>query len=325
MPTAADPHAVAQRYGFQIRAMGNGEFETRCPFHNEKTASFRLYPDHMHCFGCGWHGDAIDLARELDRMSFQDAKASVGAGTNAPRIDPYAGIRPDGEPQFLPRAGRDVRAWNPKLRDSGKPKGWTSYRPTAVYEYRRAAGGLIGVVLRVETIAGKKITPWIEWSTWCLEPGNEAMRRFSPGWCHVKPARPRPLYGLDLLARKPDAGVILVEGEKCADWLRKFGFLAVTWPGGGNAAAHADWTPLQGRRVLAWPDADMPGRNAMDEAARACCRAAGVASFRLVEPEADRPKGWDCADAIGWTRQDFVRWMQQRVAPQTETTHAAAA
>lgn len=33
----------------------------RCPFHQEKTGSFTIYEDHGHCFGCGWHGDIIDL------------------------------------------------------------------------------------------------------------------------------------------------------------------------------------------------------------------------------------------------------------------------
>jgi len=31
------------------------------PFHQEKTGSFTIYEDHGHCFGCGWHGDIIDL------------------------------------------------------------------------------------------------------------------------------------------------------------------------------------------------------------------------------------------------------------------------
>jgi DNA primase catalytic core len=30
-----------------------------CPFHDEKTQSFYVYPDHYHCFGCGAHGTAL--------------------------------------------------------------------------------------------------------------------------------------------------------------------------------------------------------------------------------------------------------------------------
>jgi hypothetical protein len=42
----------------------------RCPFHDEKTPSLQIYPDHFHCYGCGAHGDAIDwlmMADGLDR------------------------------------------------------------------------------------------------------------------------------------------------------------------------------------------------------------------------------------------------------------------
>jgi DNA primase len=39
----------------------------RCPFHNEKSASFTLYPDNsFHCYGCGANGSgAIDFCMKL--------------------------------------------------------------------------------------------------------------------------------------------------------------------------------------------------------------------------------------------------------------------
>ena len=36
-----------------------------CPFHNEKTASLKLYDHDFHCFGCGAHGDAVDFVALL--------------------------------------------------------------------------------------------------------------------------------------------------------------------------------------------------------------------------------------------------------------------
>src|SRR5690606_24086785 len=33
-------------------------------------------------------------------------------------------------------------------------------------------------------------------------------------------------------------------------------FDVVAWPGGGKAVAKADWSPLAGRKVIIWPDAD---------------------------------------------------------------------
>ena len=37
-----------------------------CPFHNERTASFRLLPDgHAQCFGCGYRANFVVLLHDL--------------------------------------------------------------------------------------------------------------------------------------------------------------------------------------------------------------------------------------------------------------------
>ena len=47
----------------------------RCPFHSEKTGSFKVDPDLglYHCFGCGAHGDIINFVMEIERLSFNEA------------------------------------------------------------------------------------------------------------------------------------------------------------------------------------------------------------------------------------------------------------
>lgn len=51
---------------------------TKCPFHNEKTASFRIFPDnHAHCFGCDWHGDSIDYLMKTQNLTFKEAVKSL--------------------------------------------------------------------------------------------------------------------------------------------------------------------------------------------------------------------------------------------------------
>ena len=38
----------------------------RCPFHEERSPSFTVYPDqHYHCFGCQAHGDVLDLVQRM--------------------------------------------------------------------------------------------------------------------------------------------------------------------------------------------------------------------------------------------------------------------
>ena len=58
-----------------------------CPFHTEKTASFVVFPDHYHCFGCGARGDAIDWLTRQRGMSMHEAAAYIGAGGSGVVLD----------------------------------------------------------------------------------------------------------------------------------------------------------------------------------------------------------------------------------------------
>lgn len=46
-----------------------------CPFHNEKTPSFTVYPDtrSFYCFGCGAGGEAISFIRKIENLDFIEA------------------------------------------------------------------------------------------------------------------------------------------------------------------------------------------------------------------------------------------------------------
>ena len=58
---AVSPRMAAEHYGLTVKRSGM----LCCPFHNDRTPSMKLYDDHYHCFGCGAHGDVIDLAAEI--------------------------------------------------------------------------------------------------------------------------------------------------------------------------------------------------------------------------------------------------------------------
>lgn len=51
------------------------DFVTLCPFHKERTPSFKVSPHKgiYHCFGCGKTGDAIRFVMEMERISFHNA------------------------------------------------------------------------------------------------------------------------------------------------------------------------------------------------------------------------------------------------------------
>jgi twinkle protein len=50
--------------------------EACCPFHNERTPSFKIPKNNTNfakCFGCGWSGDAIDFVMKINGLNFYDA------------------------------------------------------------------------------------------------------------------------------------------------------------------------------------------------------------------------------------------------------------
>ena len=51
------------------------DYKACCPFHDEKTPSFIVYPTrgHYHCYGCGEHGDAINFLMKQQGYSFSEA------------------------------------------------------------------------------------------------------------------------------------------------------------------------------------------------------------------------------------------------------------
>jgi putative DNA primase/helicase len=120
---------------------------------------------------------------------------------------------------------------------------------------------------------------------------------------------PRPLYNLDAIAKNPNAAVVIVEGEKAAEGVARIfpKSIATTSAGGSHAASKTDWTPVAGRRVLIWPDADKPGLEygrAVGETLVALgCDVSVVDTTALASMAPDGLKrepveGWDAADAV---------------------------
>jgi hypothetical protein len=73
--------------------------------------------------------------------------------------------------------------------------------------------------------------------------------------------------------------------------------VCITSPGGSKSALQADWTPLNKRNVVVWPDNDDPGRQYAATVAKLCGEA-GALPVSIVEPPGGVPAGWDAADAL---------------------------
>lgn len=129
------------------------------------------------------------------------------------------------------------------------------------------------------------------------------------------PVEAFPLYGLETLGDAKQ--VIVVEGEKCRDALaNETARVVLSWAGGTQGVKHTDWSPLGGRNVVIWPDADAPGLGTANEIAALLVDLGCTVRVMDVMRD-DPPKGWDAADAIrdGWDKPRLDRFMRETVRP----------
>jgi Protein of unknown function (DUF3631)/Domain of unknown function (DUF6371) len=219
---------------------------------------------------------------------------AAAAADAAPRRDEGELVTPI--PADAPRPRRSHPKW-------GEPsKTWT---------YRDASGATLQIICRFDPVGERKqfapLTLWRE---------ARGLR-----WRWKGLPSPRPLYGLNRLAERPDAPVVICEGEKAADAAAQVfpDCVCLTSCGGASAAAKSDWRPLAGRRGLLWPDADTDGLKYAAEVAHILSSLALPCDVTLIEPMAlastkadggnrEPVEGWDAADALaGWPDIDALR------------------
>ncbi len=114
---------------------------------------------------------------------------------------------------------------------------------------------------------------------------------------------PPLLYGGERLkGQQPSEHVIVVEGEKKVDELRKrFGAVAVS----GDSGADSKWLAehaklLRGFRVVLWPDSDDAGEKYIAKAAAAIRADDPTANIRVVRPFPPAAKGEKGKDVCDW-------------------------
>ena len=171
----------------------------------------------------------------------------------------------------------------------------SGFKVSQSWTYHDAKGRPVGIICRAERPEGKLICPFV-WSGTAWKSGGMAP--------------PRPLYGLPDLLAKPDAPVLLVEGEKAADAARNIltgtTWLVTTWAHGAKSHDQTDFTPLKGRKVTMWPDNDAPGREV------ATALTAKIPGLRIVTLPDGIAEKWDLADALaeGWTASEVSEFLE---------------
>ncbi|MCY3594407.1 MAG: AAA family ATPase [Paracoccaceae bacterium] len=100
-----------------------------------------------------------------------------------------------------------------------------------------------------------------------------------------------------------EGSIVIVEGEKCSDYIARFGYNATTWKGGAGNWKHTDFGCFKGRHCILWPDNAPDGIKAMNGLAFALDRLG--CSISMVQIPDDKPPKWDVAGGRDSDGNDF--------------------
>jgi DNA primase len=120
------------------------EYAARCPFHDERSASFTVSPTKQfyHCFGCGAHGTAISFLMQYDRLEFLDAVDELAkrVGMEVPRDTQQRNANPETRDLYgaMEAAATFFRT---QLARSDKARGYVEQRGIAAEIVERYAIG----------------------------------------------------------------------------------------------------------------------------------------------------------------------------------------
>lgn len=305
-----DMVSLLESYGVKCKA-ANGEHHFCCISHDDRNPSAQVYIgkngiQQYHCKSCGAGGSVIDVVMTMDGVTEGEAIKRLKANG----FDAIERVKPT-------RQANPKNLWQHGIAPEEKPD-MTHYEfgsPVQTWRYNTATGQCLGYVARYHTKdGGKEYRPYTFGSF-----SENVSKEWRP---RIWTAGRRPLYGLDLLAERPDAKVVICEGEKATDAARHFlpAMVCICWPGGANAVANIDFIPLTERDVLLIPDADKAGIDAMQNVGDILSKLG--CEIRMVDT-ADMPKGWDLADALndGWDSAKILEWARPRISPFTPTEH----
>lgn len=260
---------VVARYCPDIAKKG-AQFWCLCPFHDDHNATnFNVYMDKQgverwRCFVCNEGGDVIDFVSKIENVNKQRAVELI-TGEALPAVGEYQrpALQPSSAPEWTPiiPVPDDAPDYQPEITFNPGSNRTTNFKKymTRLDPYMDADGRLMFYVMRRDFPDGRKACPQI---TFCEGPNGERK------WSARRMEKPYPLMGLDALAARPDAFVMLVSGEKCKIEHDENvpQMVAVTWLGGDSCVEHTDWSPLVGRNVTFYADRDESGRRAMKQA-----------------------------------------------------------
>lgn len=271
-------------------------------------------------------GDAVSLVTYLIGAAHQsEGLQELAAFLGIPAVE---GARPGHEP-----ASPALKLSEPKKEElrpimpipaaamDSRPTSHSKYGvPSAEWVYRDADGNPIFYQRRFDPSNGKQYLPLTYWPD---------------GWKAKAPPSPRPLFNLPELLRRQADPILFTEGEKSCVAAAALlpGFVVTCTLNGSASPQHSDFSPVCGRDVYVWPDADDAGLKYGKAVCKLALEAGAVTAMLLdlaalaVDPltgEArELPKKWDAADApeCGWNAENLaprLLWNPVRTKPEPQ-------
>jgi putative DNA primase/helicase len=286
----------------ELKRQGSG-FVGLCPFHNEESPSLKVSESKQifKCFGCGSSGDVVDFVQKIEGVTTNEALKIIDNGRTSEE-NPVKIVKPK-KAVWIPKKPTHLPAQivHPKLGI-----------PSKTWQYKNENSEVISFVCRFDVAEGKKE----------VLPFTFATNGTAEGWRWMGLNKPRPLYNSDLIKAHPNATILVVEGEKTADAcqseLNPQKTVVTTWIGGANGILNADFSSLNDRKIILWPDNDLdqkdpsgavkpwheqPGNKCMLEISKI------IDPIQIVwtkNPEG-LPNKWDAADKKWNSEKDELR------------------
>lgn len=96
---------AARHYGIESKPNGM----CRCPFHEDKHPSMKLYKENYYCFGCGAHGDVIDLVGRLFGLTAMQAAEKINGDFDL-NLQPDRELSPTEKKNRITKANEALRS-----------------------------------------------------------------------------------------------------------------------------------------------------------------------------------------------------------------------
>lgn len=221
--------------------------------------SFNVKKGLYRCNVCSVKGDMVDYLERYKGISKREAIETVRGSNGGSTSN---GVAPRAERRRVKREQQE------SITDDGMRRYFHEELPTkheGHWIYRNPDGTVAFHIYRY---------PYIE--AWGKKSDNKAfiLREYEhtdgrKGYLNKRPSGPFPLLNIVEITGRPDAPVIIYEGETCVDVGTEVfpGFVSSTWMGGTGNVLKSDFSILKDRTVTLVSDGDVTGRDAMQKVA----------------------------------------------------------